>query len=96
MRILGISCNFNDAAAVLLENGMLTAAAEVECFTRKKHELDFPCNAIRFCLERGEITRKDLDYVVFFEKLFNEFGRLLRTSLHGFSKTYSMLSPSRD
>ena len=67
MRILGISCYFHDSAATLLENGALVAAAEEERFTRKKHDYDFPENAIKFCLERGNISGKDLDYAVFFE-----------------------------
>ena len=56
MRILGISCYFHDAAAALLEDGVLLAAAEEERFTRKKHDLNFPENAIRFCLDRANIT----------------------------------------
>ena len=76
MFILGISCYFHDAAAVLLEDGVLVAAAEEERFSRKKHDFDFPHNAISFCLAQGKITGKDLDYVVFFEKPFAKFDRL--------------------
>lgn len=94
MRILGISCYFHDAAAVLLENGMLIAAAEEERFTRKKHDFDFPRNAIRFCLQQGMTTGKELDYVVFFEKPFTKFDRILRTTLQGFPKTSSMFVQS--
>lgn len=68
MRILGISCYFHDAAAVLLEDGVL-AAAEEERFTRKKHDFDFPENAITFCLRQSNITGKDLDYD--FQEYFN-------------------------
>ena len=71
MLILGISCYFHDAAAALIENGVLIAAAEEERFTRKKHDFDFPHNAINFCLEQGNITGRDLDHVVFFEKPFS-------------------------
>jgi len=94
MRILGISCYFHDAAAALLEDGVLVAAAEEERFTRKKHDFEFPHNAIRFCLEHQGITGKDLDHVVFFEKPFTKFDRLLRTSLAGFPKTYWMFVQS--
>ena len=66
MRILGISCYFHDAAAALLEDGALVAAAEEERFTRKKHDYAFPYNAIQFCLDHQNISGKDLDYVLFF------------------------------
>ena len=88
MRILGISCYFHDAAAALLEDGVLVAAAEEERFTRKKHDYEFPHNAIRFCLEQANIEGKELDYVVFFEKPFVKFERLLKTAIQGFPKTY--------
>ena len=88
MRILGISCYFHDAAAVLLEDGVLVAAAEEERFTRKKHDFEFPENAIRFCMKQGGITSMDLDYAVFFEKPFIKLDRLLRTSFQSFPKTY--------
>ena len=90
MRILGISCYFHDAAAALLEDGVLVAAAEEERFTRKKHDYEFPHNASRFCLAQAEISDQDLDYVVFFEKPFIKFDRLLRTSLHGFPRTLAV------
>ena len=94
MRILGISCYFHDAAAVLLEDGVLIAAAEEERFTRKKHDFEFPHKAIEFCLSQGKITGKDLDYAVFFEKPFVKFDRLLRTSLQGYPRTYRMFVDS--
>lgn len=94
MRILGISCYFHDSAAVLLQDGMLVAAAEEERFTRKKHDFDFPHNAIDFCLQQANISGKDLDYVVFFEKPFVKFDRILRTSLEGFPKAYKMFVQS--
>lgn len=94
MYILGISCYFHDAAAALLEDGVLIAAAEEERFTRKKHDYEFPQNAINFCLAQAKITGKDLDYVVFFEKPFVKFDRLLKTSLQGFPKTYPMFLQS--
>lgn len=94
MRILGISCYFHDAAAALLEDGVLVAAAEEERFTRKKHDFNFPHKAIQFCLAQGKISSKDLDYVAFFEKPFNKFDRLLRTSFQGFPRSYWMFVQS--
>jgi len=88
MKILGISCYFHDAAAALTDNGVLVAAAEEERFSRKKHDYDFPLNAIQFCLNEAKIEGKDLDYVVFFEKPFTKFDRLMKSSLKGFPKSY--------
>ena len=81
VRILEISCYYHDAAAALLEDGVLVAAAKEERFTRKKHDSDFPENAVKFCLDRAKITGKDLDFVVFYEKPFVKFERLLETYL---------------
>ena len=88
MYILGVSCYFHDAAAALLHNGVLVAAAEEERFTRKKHDYDFPQHAIEFCLQRAGIRGGDLDYVVFFEKPFVKFERLLLTSLQTFPRSH--------
>jgi carbamoyltransferase len=90
MDILGISCFFHDAAAALLRDGRLLAAAEEERFTRRKHDFEFPQNAIDFCLRTGGIEARDLDYVVFFEKPFIKFERLLLTSLQGFPRSYRL------
>ncbi|MCH8063633.1 MAG: hypothetical protein IH861_14150, partial [Chloroflexi bacterium] len=84
MRILGISCYFHDASAALLEDGVLVAAAEEERFTRIKHDFGYPENAIQFCLDQAGVTGEDIDYVVFFEKPFVKFDRLLKTALQGF------------
>ena len=94
MRILGISCYFHDASAALIEDGVLIAAAEEERFTRKKHDFEYPQNAIDFCLSQANITGKDLDYVVFFEKPFVKFDRLLKTAMQGFPSTYWMFVQS--
>ena len=94
MRILGISCFFHDAAAALLEDGVLIAAAEEERFTRKKHDYGYPQNAIDFCLKTGNIAGKDLDYVVFFEKPFLKFDRIIKSSLQGFPKTSRLFAQS--
>jgi carbamoyltransferase len=81
VHILGISCYFHDAAAALLGDGVLVAAAEEERFTRVKHDFSFPRHAIRFCLDRAGIRTQDLDYVAFFEKPFVKFERILLTAL---------------
>jgi carbamoyltransferase len=94
MIILGISCYFHDSAAALLVDGKLVAAAEEERFTRKKHDYDFPHNAVQFCLNKGNITGADLDYAVLFEKPFTKFERIIQTALHGFPKTYWMFVQS--
>ena len=88
MNILGISCYFHDAAAALLRDGQLIAAAEEERFTRKKHDYEFPIHAIEFCLRQGGIHASDLDYVAFFEKPFVKFERLLLTSMQMFPKSH--------
>jgi carbamoyltransferase len=88
MDILGISCYFHDAAAALLRDGQLLAAAEEERFTRKKHDYGFPQHAIDFCLRTGRITGSDLDYVVFFEKPFVKFERLILSSMQTFPRSH--------
>jgi len=88
MYILGISCYYHDAAAALLQDGKLVAAAEEERFTRIKHDFDFPDNAIDFCLDYADISGKDLDYVVFYEKPFIKFERILMTTLQTFPKSW--------
>jgi len=90
MYILGISCFYHDAAAALIKDGKLIAAAEEERFTRVKHDFDFPENAIHFCLDYARISGKDLDYVVFYEKPFNKFERILMTTLQGFPKSWKV------
>ncbi|MBX5493366.1 MAG: carbamoyltransferase [Chloroflexi bacterium] len=77
MHILGISCFYHDAAACLLRDGELVAAAEEERFTRRKHDSGFPARAVRYCLQAGGITADDLDYVVFYEKPLLKFERIL-------------------
>ena len=90
MDILGISCYFHDSAAALLRDGGLIAAAEEERFTRKKHDYAFPQNAIDFCLRMGGIRSADLDYVVFFEKPFLKFERLILSSMQTFPESHGM------
>ncbi len=81
MYILGISCFYHDAAAALLKDGVLVAAAEEERFSRNKHDSGYPTHAVAYCLEEAGITADDLDYVVFYEKPLPKFERLLTTAL---------------
>lgn len=81
MRILGISCFYHDAAACLLENGEIVAAAQEERFTRKKHDQQFPGNAIRYCLAEAGARDGDVDAVAFYDKPILKFHRILETHL---------------
>lgn len=90
MNILGISCFYHDAAAALLRDGELVAAAEEERFSRKKHDAAFPILAVRFCLEQAGLTARDLDYVVFYEKPFVKFERILTTALHAVPRSWKV------
>lgn len=76
MRILGLSCFYHDGAAALIDDGIIIAAAEEERFSRIKHDSGFPEKSISFCLKKGEIDAKDIDWVVFYEKPFLKFERL--------------------
>ncbi|HRZ40779.1 MAG TPA: carbamoyltransferase N-terminal domain-containing protein, partial [Candidatus Omnitrophota bacterium] len=79
--ILGISAFYHDSAAALVKNGEIVAAAQEERFTRKKHDHDFPKNAVDFCLTFAGITVDQLSHVVFYDKPFIKFERLLETYL---------------
>jgi carbamoyltransferase len=79
MRILGISAFYHDSAAALLVDGRIVAAAQEERFTRKKQDARFPAHAIAYCLAEAGIRLADVDYVVFYEKPFLKFERLLET-----------------
>jgi carbamoyltransferase len=92
--ILGVSCYYHDAAAALLRDGHLVAAAEEERFTRKKHDFDFPKNAINHCLQAGGIRGPDLDYVVFFEKPFRKLDRILATVLQTYPQSWKVFRES--
>jgi carbamoyltransferase len=81
MRVLGLSAYYHDSAAVLVDDGVIVAAAQEERFTRKKHDAGFPSNAIAFCLRQGGIGWKNVDRVVFYDKPFLKFERLLETYL---------------
>jgi len=92
--ILEISCYYHDAAAALLRDGQLVAAAEEERFSRIKHDFEFPKGAIRFCLDEGGIRGQDLDYVVFFEKPFRKLDRILATVLETYPKSWKVFRES--
>jgi carbamoyltransferase len=79
MRILGISAFYHDSAAALIDGGRIVAAAQEERFTRKKHDPSFPHNAIAYCLSEAGIAAEELDHVVFYDKPFLKFERLLET-----------------
>lgn len=81
MFILGISAFYHDSAACLIKNGLIVAAAQEERFTRKKHDHSFPINAIKYCLKEAEIEPDVLTNVIFYEKPFLKFERLLETYL---------------
>lgn len=88
MNILGISCFYHDAAACLLQDGRIVAAASEERFTRKKHDARFPTNAIAYCLSEGRITAGDLDYVGFYDKPLLKFERIVTSYIATFPRSY--------
>lgn len=94
MNILGISCFYHDAAAALIKDGVLIAAAEEERFSRKKHDSDFPIRAVDFCLRKGKIQKDQIDYVVFYEKPFLKFERLMLSIMVGYPKSSSVFRES--
>ncbi len=79
VNILGISAFYHDSAATLVRDGEIIAAAQEERFTRKKHDNQFPVNAVEYCLQAGGLAAEQLDYVVFYEKPLLKFERLLET-----------------
>ena len=81
MNILGISCFYHDSAACLVRDGEIIAAAQEERFTRKKHDPNFPENAIKYCLKAGGIDISGVDYVAFYEKPLIKFERIIETHL---------------
>ena len=94
--ILGISAFYHDSAAALIKDGNILAAAQEERFTRKKHDANYPFNAVDFVLTKGNLKLSEVDYIVFFEKPFLKFERLLETYMafapKGF-KSFSMSMP---
>ena len=81
MYILGISAYYHDSAACIIKDGVILAAAQEERFTRKKHDQNFPINAINYCLTESGIDSNGLDLVTFYDKPFLKFERILETYL---------------
>ena len=77
--ILGVSAFYHDSAAALIKDGKIISAAQEERFTRKKHDSGFPTNAINFVLNFSNIKLNEIDHIVFYEKPFLKFERLLET-----------------
>src|SRR6266436_2319729 len=94
MHILGISCYYHDAAAAILRDGQLVAAAEEERFSRVKHDFGFPKHAIEFCLREAKIDAKDVDYVVFYERPFRKLDRLLISVLQTYPQSWKVFRES--
>ena len=94
--ILGISAFYHDSAATLIQNGNIIAAAQEERFTRKKHDANYPFNAVEYVLKEGNLELHQIDHILFFEKPFLKFERILETYLAfapaGF-KSFSMSMP---
>ena len=81
MLVLGISAFYHDSAAAVVRDGEIVAAAQEERFTRRKHDPGFPANAITYCLTEAKADAKSIDCVVFYEKPFLKFERLIETYL---------------
>ncbi len=94
MNILGLSFYYHDSAAALVQDGRLVAAAEEERFSRRKHDSGFPQLAIDFVLARGGITIHDVDFVVFYEKPFVKFERMLLTAMATFPRSSAVFRES--
>ena len=77
--ILGVSAFYHDSAASILIDGKIVAAAQEERFTRIKHDSNFPFNAVKFVLKYSNIKLNEVDHIVFYEKPFLKFERLLET-----------------
>jgi carbamoyltransferase len=89
MNILGISCYYHDAAAALIKDGTLIAAAHEERFTRKRHDPDMPVNAVTYCLKEGGITIDQVDYIGFYDKPLTKFDRILQTYFATWPRSYA-------
>ena len=94
MHVLGISSFYHDAAAALLRDGNLVAAAHEERFTRKRHDPDLPVNAVGYCLKQAGLEIGDLDYVAFYDKPFIKFERILMTYLATFPRSLPSFTKS--
>ena len=90
MYILGISSYYHDSAAVIIKEDEIIAAAQEERFTRIKHDSSFPSKSILYCLKEANISVDDLDNIVFFEKPFLKFERILETFLAFVPKGFNL------
>src|SRR5262249_53786269 len=77
--ILGISAFYHDSAAALVIDGEIVAAAQEERFSRRKHDSDFPTQAIAYCLREARLSPEEVDYVAYYEKPLVKFERLVET-----------------
>ena len=94
MRVLGISAYYHDSSAALLVDDTIVAAAQEERFTRVKHDNSFPVNACRFCLQKAGLELSEIDVVVFYEKPFLKFERILVSQISSFPKSLPMFLKS--
>ena len=94
MKILGISAYYHDSSAALLIDNTVVAAAQEERFTRIKHDNSFPVNACRFCLQKAGLELSEIDVVVFYEKPFLKFERILVSQISSFPKSLPMFLKS--
>ncbi len=94
MYILGISCFYHESAAALIKDGKIIAASAEERFTRKKHDSEFPKLAVEFCLAQADIKMVDVDYLVFYEKPFWKFQRILLSALSLYPEAHRLFSKS--
>jgi carbamoyltransferase len=88
MNVLGISSFYHNSSACLVRDGDIIAAAQEERFSRKKHDPSFPSNAISYCLEEGDISAGEIDEIVFYDKPFVKFERILNTFLSDVPRGY--------
>ena len=91
-KIIGISAFYHDSAASLIEDGIIVAAAQEERFSRKKHDDRFPINAIKFLLENSNYSLNEIDKIIFYEKPFLKFERLLETYIAFSPKGFKQFS----
>src|SRR5262245_26008812 len=94
MNVLGLSFYYHDSSAALVRDGVLVAAAEAERFSRRKHDSGFPGLAIEFCLKQGGLTIDDCDFVVFYEKPFVKFERMLLSAMGTFPRSAAVFRES--
>jgi len=94
MYIMGISCYYHDAAACIIEDGKIIAAAEEERFTRKKHDSSFPIKAIAYCLKEAGITAQQLNHISYYEKPVLKFQRILNQHLQMAPRSFRVFKDS--